>query len=298
MIKIPASLKRGDKVAIISTARKISKEEVAYAKTYLEENDFEVCFGEHLFSEDHQYAGTDAERAADLQWALDDDSVKAVLCARGGYGTMRIIDQIDFSKFKENPKWVCGFSDVTVLHSHIHQQCQVQTLHCAMPVTITFESLEDNTSLVNGLKGLAIPCHAGPNKNNKLGTALAPVVGGNLSILYALSGSQSDVDTTGKILMIEEVDEYLYHIDRMLLQMKRAGKLSKLKGLVVGSFTKIHDNTIPFGKTVEEIVLDHCKEYDFPIAFDFPFGHDDVNFALMLGRMSMLIVHEDVVILK
>ncbi len=293
MSAIPPFLKPNDTIAIIAPARSISREEVAFAKSFFEAAGFHVVFGAHLFSIEHQYAGTDAARAADLQWALDNNEVKAVICARGGYGTMRIIDQIDFSQFLKNPKWVCGFSDVTVLHSHIHHVCNVQTLHCTMPITMENGAEMNREQMVKHLKGESLTYSIPAHPNNRLGTEEAEVVGGNLSILYALAGSSSEIDTKGKILLIEEVDEYLYHIDRMLLQMKRSGKLAHLKGLIIGSFTKIHDNDIPFGKTVEEIVLDHCKNTHFPIAFNVPVGHDIVNYSFCFGRKTLLKVEKE-----
>jgi muramoyltetrapeptide carboxypeptidase len=224
---------------------------------------------------------------------LDNSKINAIFCARGGYGTLRIVDQLNFSKFMEHPKWICGYSDITVLHSHINKNCGVATIHATMPVSMgekgerekgEKESFCENIeTLYQTLMGENIVYQCVPHELNRVGECSGQLTGGNLSLLYALSGSVSDMDTAGKILFIEDVDEYLYHLDRMMLQLKRAGKLKNLAGLLVGSFTKMRDNEIPFGKTYQEIIREHCEEYDFPIAFNFPAGHDEENVAMKLG---------------
>jgi muramoyltetrapeptide carboxypeptidase len=203
---------------------------------------------------------------------------------------LRIIDSLDFLSFNLEPKWICGFSDVTVLHSHIHTICETATIHATMPVSMNKNSDINMETLFHTLIGEPLFYECKPHELNRLGKCTASLVGGNLSLLYALSDSISDIDTTNKILFIEEVDEYLYHIDRMMLQLKRSGKLAKLAGLLVGSFTKMRDNEIAFGKTFQQIIREHCEEYDFPIAFNFPAGHDDTNVALKLGANYCLSV--------
>lgn len=282
----PPYLKKGDTIGIVACARKISREEMAPAIEILKSWGLEVVLGKNVFNVDHQFSGTDAERAEDLQIMLDDTSVKAVISARGGYGTMRIIDKIDFEKFKRSPKWVIGYSDITVLHSHIHT-FGVETLQATMPINFN-KNAEALESLRNALFGEKIIYEVEAHDLNRKGVAQGELVGGNLSLLYALTGSVSDIDTTGKILFIEDLDEYLYHIDRMMMNLKRAGKLGHLVGLVVGGMTDMKDNTIPFGKTAEEIIMDAVKEYDYPVCFHFPAGHVDKNVALYLGKKAKL----------
>ena len=287
----PPILKKGDKIAIIASARKISMSEVQSAIAILKSWGLEVVLGKNLFNTDNQFSGTDEERAADLQMALDDASVKAVISARGGYGTVRIIDKIDFSKFKKQPKWVIGYSDITVLHSHIHT-FGIETLHATMPINFT-KNEEALETLRKNLFGEKLRYELESHPLNRNGFAEAEIVGGNLSLLYALTGSSSDIDTKGKILFIEDLDEYLYHIDRMMMNLKRSGKLNHLGGLVVGGMMDMKDNAIPFGKTAEEIIKDAVKEYDYPVCFNFPAGHIDRNLALVFGRKMKLDVGEN-----
>ncbi|MBK7182717.1 MAG: LD-carboxypeptidase [Bacteroidetes bacterium] len=287
----PPYLKKGDKIAIIASARKISKEELEPAVAMLKNWGLEVVFGKNLFNADHQFSGTDAERAADLQEMLDDTSVKAIISARGGYGTVRIIDAIDFTKFKQHPKWVIGYSDITVLHSHIHNM-GIQTLHATMPINFTKHE-EATETLRKFLFGETINYTFESHSLNRTGNAEGILVGGNLSLIYALCGSASDIDTSNKILFIEDLDEYLYHVDRMMINLKRSGKLSKLAGLLVGGMSDMKDNTIPFGKTAEEIILDAVKEYRYPVCFNFPCGHIDENLAVVLGKKMKLSVTDE-----
>lgn len=286
----PPYLKPGDKIGIVSTARKITCEELQPAIDCFQKEGFEIVFGKNLFKELNQFSGTDDERAEDFQRMMDNPEIKAILCARGGYGTVRIIDKLDFSSFRKNPKWVCGFSDVTVLHSHIWQNFEIETIHSIMPVQLKKLGGESDAAktLVKSLKGDALDYQFRAHPLNRTGSAEGIVVGGNLSILYSLLGSVSDIDTAGKILFIEDIDEYLYHIDRMMFALKRAGKLDKLKGLVIGGMTDMKDNVVPFGKTAEEIIVDAVKEYDFPVCFHFPAGHIDANCAIYLGRIARL----------
>jgi muramoyltetrapeptide carboxypeptidase len=289
----PPYLDAGDTIGIVAPARKVTYEEIRFAIQWWERKGFRVVLGKHLFSENHQYAGADWERAADLQNMMRNDDVKAIFCARGGYGTMRIIDVIDFLSFNLDPKWICGFSDITVLHSHINKICNVATIHSTMLFPMTDKTELNFESLFQILTGRNIIYKCTPHPLNKQGECSGELVGGNLSLLYALSGSISEIDTTHKILFIEELDEYLYHIDRMMLHLKRAGKLKDLAGLLVGSFTKMRDNEIAFGNTYEQIIREHCQEYGFPIAFNFPAGHDEMNLAMKLGATYSLLVEND-----
>ena len=284
----PSYLKQGDKIGIVATARLISQEELQPAIDILRSWGLEVVLGKNLFNTNNQYAGTDAERAEDLQTMLDDRSVKAVISARGGYGTVRIIDKLDFTQFKNNPKWMIGYSDITVLHSHIHN-LGIETIHATMLINFT-KNKEATDSLRKVLFGETINYETKSNELNRNGNAEGELIGGNLSLLYALTGSVSDINTGGKILFIEDLDEYLYHIDRMMMNLKRSGKLDNLEGLIVGGMTDMKDNTIPFGKTAEEIILDSVREYNYPVCFNFPAGHIDRNLALHFGRKVMLSV--------
>ena len=262
---LPSYLNKGDTVAIIATARKVSKEEIQPAVAFFESYGLSVVLGKNLFESSNQYAGTDTQRTEDLQWALNDKTIKAIIIARGGYGSVRTIEQIDFTEFKKHPKWMVGYSDVTVLHNAIHK-IGVATLHATMPLNFT-KNEEATKSMVDALFGKLIQVETEENYSNISGTAKGQLVGGNLSLIYSLSGTPFDIDTTNKILFIEDLDEYLYHIDRMMMQLKLSGKLKKLKGLIVGGMTDMKDNAIPFGKFPEDIILDAVKEYNATLKF-------------------------------
>src|ERR1700758_2513974 len=270
MIGIPY-LKRNDKIAIVATARKITKEDLLFAIELIKSWGLQPVLGKNIYAAENQFAGSDLQRTEDLQRAINDETIKAIIIARGGYGTVRIIDAIDFTKLKTSPKWIIGYSDVTVLHSHIHRHINIPTLHATMPINFS-KNKEAIDTLRKCLFGETISYEFDAHALNRMGEKNGILVGGNLSLLYALSGTPSDIDTKGKILFIEDLDEYLYHIDRMLLNLKRSGKLAHLKALIVGGFTEMKDNIIPFGKTVEEIIIDAVKEYSYPVCFNFPAG--------------------------
>ena len=284
---IPSKLTRGDKIGIISTARKISLEELSPAINTLESWGLEVVLAENLFEEDNQFAGAVKQRTTDLQSMINNDKIKAILCARGGYGTVQIIDNIDFTNLKKNPKWIVGYSDVTVLHSHLHN-LGVASMHATMPINFATNTKDALKSLKKSLfrEGTIVECD--PHPFNKKGRIEAEIVGGNLSILYSLLGSDSDIDTDVKILFMEDLDEYLYHIDRMIMNLKRNGKFENLKALIIGGMSDMNDNDIPFGKTAEQIILEHTKDYDFPICFGFPAGHINDNSTIVFGVKSLL----------
>ncbi len=292
---IPSFLKSGDKIGIIATARKISQEEVLPAVKMLESWGLEVILGKNLFAENCQFAGTDAQRAQDLQSMLDNPEIKAILCARGGYGTVRIIDQINFDNFKKNPKWLVGYSDVTVLHAHITQNTGVQTLHATMPINFPKDGSENGAvrALKKQLFGDKNLIVTHPHKLNRQGECKGELMGGNLSILYSLLGSNSDIDTSEKILFIEDLDEYLYHIDRMMMALKRAGKLNKLAGLIVGGMSDMNDNTVPFGETAEEVIARIVSEYNYPVCFGFLAGHIEHNLAIRMGAETELQIFDN-----
>lgn len=294
----PPYLRSGDSIGLVSTARKITSEELLPALTLLKQFGLKAVLGNTINARDNQYAGDDALRANDFQLMLDNPSIKAIWCARGGYGTVRIIDALDFSKFKKNPKWIIGYSDVTVLHSHVHQ-FGIETLHANMPSEIARKTEATRTTLKNALFGNdhEIAINIGHRLNRK-GQAIGEVVGGNLSILYSLCGSPSSLNTAGKILFIEDLDEYLYHIDRMVMNLKRNGMFKDLAGLLVGGFSDIHDNSVPFGKTAQEIILEAVSEFDYPVCFDVPAGHVKDNQALIMGRKASLSVLDTGAVLK
>ena len=293
----PNYLQKGDTVAIVSTARKVSKKELIPALAILKNWKLNVVIGTSIEAEEHQFAGNDKLRASDFQEMLDNPKIKAIWCARGGYGSVRMVDLLDFSNFKNNPKWIIGYSDVTVLHSHLHQ-LGFETLHAQMPVSIETKTAACVQSLKNSLFGNNTTITIPSEVYNVTGNAKGVLVGGNLSMLYSLCGSSSSISTKGKILFIEDLDEYLYHIDRMLQNLKRNGMLDQLEGLVIGGMTKMHDNDIPFGQSSEEIILSICMDYNYPIVFNFPAGHIKDNRALILGRKAELIISKTETILS
>lgn len=286
----PAFLKPGDKIGMVATARKVSPSEIEPAVRWFESRGFVVITGRNLYASDRQFAGTDALRRADLQEMLDNPDIRAVVCARGGYGTVRIIDKLDFSGFLRHPKWIVGYSDITVLHSHIQLHYGIETLHATMPLNFPAEGPADEPAeaLLRCLCGESPAYWVEPGALSMPGHARGIVVGGNLSILYSLSGTPSDIDTRDKILFIEDLDEYLYHIDRMMMNLKRSGKLDRVAGLIVGGMTEMRDNTIAFGKSAEEIILETVAEYKYPVLFGFPAGHIKDNMPLILGREAVV----------
>lgn len=289
---IPPYLKSGDTVGIVCTARKFSFEEAQPAMQLLESWGLQVKFGFTIGLDNHQLGGSDQQRADDFQNMLADDSIKMIWCARGGYGTVRMIDLVDFSGITKNPKWIVGFSDVTVLHAHLNR-LGVATIHAIMPFSVPRTEAISIEYLKNAIFGKQISYLVPSSPYNKYGIAEGELVGGNLSIIYALLGSPSSIQTKGKILFIEDLDEYLYHIDRMLMNVKRNGLFKHLAGLIVGGMTDMHDNEIPFGMNAQQIILDLTNEYDFPIIFDFPAGHVPDNRALIFGKSISMNVHQN-----
>ncbi|MDP1725531.1 MAG: LD-carboxypeptidase [Bacteroidota bacterium] len=279
-------LQKGNKVAIAATARKVSEAEMADAVTLLKSWGLEVVYAQGLFEQENQFAGSDAHRVHSFQLVMDDPEIKAIFCARGGYGTVRMIDALDFTGLLKSPKWIVGFSDVTVIQCHLLKNFSYPTLHGPMAFNFTKEKADAESieSLRKTLFGepysMVFARHELNQKEQNISGILC---GGNLSVLYSVLGSVSDMDTSDKILFIEDLDEYLYHIDRMMQAMKRAGKLNKLKALIVGDMGDMKDNAIPFGKTAYEIIADTVKDYDYPVIFGAPCGHERRNLSLVFG---------------
>ena len=286
----PLFLEPNDNVVIVSTARKVAPEEVSVAKSMLESWGLVVHFGNNLFAEECQFAGSDAQRLEDLQQALDNEKYKAIFCARGGYGTPRIIDDVQWDKFLQHPKWVVGFSDVTVLLNQIHH-LGIKSLHA--PMTMFFGREEYATSIASlqeFLFGRLAGHKTEPCNLNKNGIADGILTGGNLSVIVNSIGTKTEIETEGTILFLEDLDEYLYHIDRMMLQLKRAGKLKRLAGLAIGHFSAMRDNQVPFGESAYEIIARHVQEYNYPVAFGIPAVHESPNLPLPFGQHCQLTV--------
>ncbi len=288
----PLPLRAGQKVTVLAPAGRISREAVAAGLAGLREWGLQVETGEHLFALEYQFAGTDPQRLADLQRALDDPETGAIICARGGYGTTRIVDGLDFTAFLRQPKWLVGYSDITTLHLHLHR-LGVESLHATMPLLFGRDTPSSMGSLQNLLFGGEMDYSVAPHPLNRPGEGSGVLVGGNLALLVSNIGTASDVDTQNKVLFLEDINEYLYSLDRMMVQLKRSGKLAGLAGLVVGHFTDSKDNDIPFGKDPYEIVADAVRAYGFPVCYGFPVGHEPENWAMPCGRTVHLAVGPD-----
>lgn len=285
----PTSLKAGDWIGLVAPGRKVDYQNVEAAINTFTFWGLKVAFGANLFSEEHSYLGsTDAKRSSDLQMMLDDERIKAIICARGGYGTTRIIDQLDFSNFIKTPKWVVGFSDITALHLKIFT-LGIESIHGLMPVLFDKpENASSISSLQDELFGHQGVLTSGSLKSNRAGVATGNVLGGNLSLLVDSLGTSSEPMLDSQILIIEEIDEPFYKVDRMLTQLKRAGKLDELAGLVVGHMTGLKGGELPFGETIEEIVLNKVGQFHYPVAFGFPIGHESPNLAWIHGSSMTL----------
>jgi len=286
MIKIPPYLQKGDTIGLVCPAGFMTLDKVQTCINTLQEWGYQVKLGKTVGGDSQTYfSGTDEERLSDLQQMLDDDEVKAVLCARGGYGMGRIIENLDLKKFKKQPKWVIGYSDITVFHSHLYSNYYISSLHAPMAAAFNDEGYKNEyiLSLKNALEGKKIKYQCGVHGLNKRGEAIGELVGGNLALLAHLVGTDSDLKTRGKILFIEDIGEYSYNVDRMFWQLKRSGKLSKLAGLIIGGFSDIKDTERPFGQTVYEIIRNIIREYNYPVCFGFPVSHEKENYALKVG---------------
>ncbi len=292
----PPSLVNGDTIGIVSTARKIGPDELEPAISILKQWGFKVRTAPNLFQEHNQFAGTDNQRLQDLQAFVDDPEIKAILCARGGYGTVRIIDDLDIRPLLNSPKWIAGYSDVTVLHNQL-SRLGIESLHSTMPINFSTNTTEALESLRKALMGdtlnYTIPAHP----FNRLGIASGVVTGGNLSMVYSQAGSLTSLKAFKNLLFLEDLDEYLYHIDRMMYNLKRNGYFTSPAGVIIGGMSDMNDNKVPFGETAEEIIRRHLSAFNYPLCFGFPAGHLADNRTLIFGRNATLNVSEKEVIL-
>ena len=293
----PGYLNKGDTVGIVAPARKIKNDEISAFLKLLDSWGLKVRFGKNIFGEENQYSGSDEKRAADFQDMLNDPKIRAIISARGGYGSLRTLRLLDFSNFEKDPKWIVGFSDITIFHSFVNKYLNTESIHSLMPANYNpdlKESVDSVNTLKKALFGKKLDYTFASSSFNRNGIAEAELTGGNLSVLYSLNGTGFFPDVRGKILFIEDIDEYLYHIDRMMLNMLMSGSLNKIKGLVVGGFTGIKDNTISFGKNYNEIIAEAVKKFSFPVAFSLPAGHQSENNTLIFGRKMQLRVEDGV----
>ncbi len=296
-LKQPPYLKSGDTVAIVapSGVLKNRTKEIDQAKALLESWGLHIVVGKHVFNHANHFAGTDDERCEDFQKALDDPKISAIWCARGGYGTVRILDLLDYTKFKNKPKWLIGYSDITALHNQFHNE-GFESIHALMCTSLQ-DDLSSIKATVSSFKdaifGNPVSYTLKGSEYNKQGSASGQLVGGNLTMLHTMLGSETSIDISGKILFIEEIGEYKYHIDRMLQSLKRAGYFEQCKGVIVGDMSKMRKNTTLWGSSVEQLILDALSDYNFPIAFNMPAGHEKDNRALILGRTVDLTVNNE-----
>lgn len=302
----PPALRSGDIIGITSPAGYIINQEIQSSVKKMESWGYKIKIGDTIDKRDFTFGGTDEERAKDLQQMLDDPKIKAIMCARGGYGAVRIIDKLNWEKFKAKPKWIIGFSDVTVFHSHVNRNFGIASIHSKMCNSFpddwsTAEPIQIETieSIQQALSGIKMKYTAVPNSQNKPGVADGVLIGGNLKMLETLAGTRSDINTAGKILFVEDTGEYMYNVDRMFWNLKRTGKLSQLKGLIVGGFKiKVDEDGDDFGRTLQDVVLEKIKAYRYPVCFDFPVGHQKNNYALKCGVKHRFNVSANEVSLK
>lgn len=295
--KRPPALRPGDLIYITAPAKAIEQEHVLFAKELFEDEGFRVMISEHCLGQNNYFSGTDEERQADLQFGMDHPEVKAIISARGGYGCVRILDRLQWAGMLREPKWMVGFSDVTVFH-HRLQRFGISSIHGSMVLNFKDNSSEALNTMMTALKGGDTSIQCEPNPSNKNGTVEGRLVGGNLSIVYSLLGTDDQLDFTDSILFVEDLAEHLYHIDRMFYALKKNGALDRIKGLIIGGMTEMEDTATPFGKTLEEIILEHFQFRNIPIAFGFPAGHISDNRALILGDQCKLEVSAEKTLLS
>lgn len=288
---LPPLLKQGDKIGVVAPARKISKEELIPFVNWCESNDWEVIYSKNLFAINNQFAGTDTQKVEDINSMLANPEIKAIFCARGGYGSARIVDKIDWSFLKQNPKWICGYSDITVLHQHIQNVLGMSSLHCLMPISFKqydFEEIKESVRHTEQFLKAGTLSYDLPDSFEGIEIDDVEVTGGNLSVLFSLMGSDSVGINNKRIVFLEDLDEYLYHIDRMATGLKRSGYFEGVKLIILGGITDMRDNTVPFGKTAIEILEEHAKELNIPVATNFPFGHIAKNFPIPINYKATI----------
>jgi len=286
----PPYLKPGDKVGFVAPARSVVPVEMQKAKEILKSKGLGFVEGENLYKKKNQFSGSDKERVADFQKFLDDPEIAAIFCVRGGYGSVRVFHQLNFGKFLKNPKWIVGYSDITVFHSYISNRLGIETLHAPMPFSYGKDEYDQSSVMMTFdiLSGKIPEFNFNTDNLNNDGRTKGRLVGGNLSVLYSLRGTLADIDTNGKILFIEDIDEYLYHIDRILMNLKLGGKLDGLRGIIVGDMFDMKDNNVPFGKNAYEILSGFFNELNIPVCYGFPSGHGKINWPLIMGREVVL----------
>ena len=300
MTIIPPYLKPGDTIGLVCPAGFMPQEDFSTSIEILQQWGFKVAVGKTPGKQFNYFSGTDEERLNDLQKMMDNRYIKAILCARGGYGTGRIIDKLNFKKFVQHPKWIIGFSDITVLHSHLFSNYKIASMHAPMSAAFNEEEYKNEyiQSLQNALIGIRANYKVAPHEFNQKGKETGTLVGGNLSLLVNMIGTPSDIKTRNKILFMEDVGEYIYNVDRMVRHLQRSGKLEDLKGLIIGGFTDMKDTKVPYGQNAEEVIKDIVKDYKFPVAFHFPVSHDKENYALKVGVKYKFSVSDKEVSLK
>ena len=287
----PPALNPGDLIYITAPAKLMDTQAVTYAKKHLEENGFKVLISKNCLGKHHYFSGTDEERLLDFQFGIDHPDVRAILCARGGYGSIRLVDRINWANMLREPKWLIGFSDITVFHHRLNK-LGVQSIHGSMPINFEKNTEAALTSLVNTLKGSWPQFLLPSNQSNKVGIATGNLIGGNLSIVYSMLGTDDQYDFEDSILFLEDLGEHYYQVERMFFALKKSGAFQKIKGLIIGGISELEDTDPPLGRTIEEIVLDQLMFTRIPVLFNFPGGHIEDNRAMVFGKKIQLTVSE------
>ena len=288
----PTPLISGDLIYITAPAKITDPKTVLFAKEYLEKNGFKVLVSAHCFGNHHYFSGTEEERLSDLQFGIDHPDVRAILCARGGYGSIRILDRINWANVLLEPKWMIGFSDITVFH-HRLQKLGIQSIHATMPISFQKNTNEALVTLLESITGKFTPYVLPPNKYNKTGTATGNLIGGNLSIVYSMLGTNDQYDFDDAILFLEDVGEHYYQVERMIFALSKAGVFEKIRGLIIGGMTELEDTDPPLGRSIEEIILEQLRFSNMPVVFNFPAGHIDDNRALIFGKRTQICVNDN-----
>ena len=288
----PTPLISGDLIYITAPAKITDPKTVLFAKEYLEKNGFKVLVSAHCFGNHHYFSGTEEERLTDLQFGIDHPDVRAILCARGGYGSIRILDRLNWANVLLEPKWMIGFSDITVFH-HRLQKLGIQSIHATMPISFQKNTNEALVTLLESITGKFTPYVLPPNKYNKTGTATGNLIGGNLSIVYSMLGTNDQYDFDDAILFLEDVGEHYYQVERMIFALSKAGVFEKIRGLIIGGMTELEDTDPPLGRSIEEIILEQLRFSNIPVVFNFPAGHIDDNRALIFGKRTQICVNDN-----